>query len=156
MRIKTSIALTALTIGLAGCSYYDPYDPYDRGYGRGYDGGYDPYGRDNRYGHDRNRFGQYLYVGRDFEASRWDPRSNQFRGSGAAILDPWLAFTRQGRDIVYYRFDRDYDGSISARDADRINVWFRAYADVDRDYRLTDQEIGAALNRAVRERPRYW
>jgi hypothetical protein len=66
-------------------------------------------------------------------------------GPGARLLDPWLALTSEGRDILALGFNAGGDGYISEEMADRANVWFRRYADHNGDMRLTDEEIRVAL-----------
>jgi hypothetical protein len=85
------------------------------------------------YGYGRG-YGDYRYEGRQF-ASR----------DGGMVLDPWLAHTPEGRDIVATGFSA---GPISADRAHRANIWFRRYADTDRNLRLTDEEIRVALVQA--------
>ncbi len=75
----------------------------------------------------------------------------QLGGPGASILDPWLALTSEGRDILALGFNAGANGTISREMADRANVWFRRYADNDRDMRLTDEEIRLALAHASKE-----
>lgn len=109
--------LFAAALGTGACATY--YDDYGRGRG-----GYD-------------------YVGRDYDRPGND--CGFFRGSGGARLDPWLACTREGQGIVRRGFDRDGDRRIGAATAERANIWFRRHADTDRDLRLTDPEVRAAL-----------
>jgi hypothetical protein len=123
MRNIATGALLAAALGVAACSTY-----YDEGYRRGYGG--------------------YGYDGRDYQRIGNDCRF--FRGGGAERLDPWLACTREGRGIVRDRFDRDRDRRIGRATADRANIWFRRHADGDRDMRLTDREIRAALVNGAR------
>lgn len=61
-------------------------------------------------------------------------------------LDPWLADIWEGRKFVrdHYRVTRW--NTIDEDDAENANVFFRRWADHDRDYRLTDTEIHTALN----------
>jgi hypothetical protein len=66
-------------------------------------------------------------------------------GPGASILDPWLALTAEGRAILAAGFDMPRDGFVPDDVAARANVWFRRYADHNRDMRLTDEEIRTAL-----------
>jgi hypothetical protein len=121
MRKAAIGALFTAALGITACeTYYDGHD----GYGRGGYGGYD-------------------YVGRDYE--RLGNDCGFFRGSGGDLLDPWLACTSEGQGIVRRGFDSDDDGSIGRDTADRANIWFRRHADTDRDMRLTDPEIRAAL-----------
>lgn len=91
------------------------------------------------YGQAPHGYGDYRYQG------------DRFVGRGAGMLDPWLASTPEGRDIVMLGFGGDPAG-ISEEKADRANIWFRRYADTDRDLRLTDEEIRIALVQASRQR----
>lgn len=86
-------------------------------------------------------YGDYRYEGRQFG-----------RRDGRSVLDPWLAQTPEGRDIVAAGFS---PGPVDAEMAHRANVWFRRYADTDRDLRLTDEEIRVALVQASRSRSLY-
>ena len=119
MTMKLLAALAA-TAALAACAY-------------------DDYG----YGHDDDRYGDHRYAGGDYDRLGNDCRA--FRGSGGHRLDPWLACTREGEQLVARHFDRGRRGRISAATADRANIWFRVHADTNRDRRLTDGEIKAAL-----------
>lgn len=87
------------------------------------------------YAHQRG-YGDYRYEGRQFA-----------RSDGGSVLDPWLAQTPEGRDIVSTGFAA---GPLSADVAHRANIWFRRYADTDRDLRLTDEEIRIALVQVAR------
>ena len=122
---KSSVALLAVVAALAACSTYDD------GYGRG----------------------GYQYSGSDYD--RLGNDCGTFGGSGGELLDPWLACTGEGEDLVRAKFDRDHDGRIGRKTADRANVWFRRHADTDRNMRLTDPEIKAALVTHVRHAGRY-
>ena len=135
MRPAAIGALFTAAIGVAACaSYYDD----DRGYGR------DGYGS----------YGGYHYDGRDYQ--RLGNRCGFFRGSGGNRLDPWLACTDEGQEIIRRGFDEDQDRSIGKRTADQANIWFRRHADRNRDMRLTDREIRIALSEATRyDRRRY-
>ena len=66
-------------------------------------------------------------------------------GPGLAILDDWLKDTREGRIVVTMGFAEAHQGDVSEDVAHRVNVWFRRYADRDRDMILTDPEIRTAL-----------
>ena len=126
MRKAATLLLLAAAFGVAGCETYD-----DDGYrGRG------------------DRYGGYDYVGSDYE--RLGNDCDAFGGEGGDMLDPWLACTHEGRDLVRALFDRD--GRIDSETADRANIWFRRYADHDRDLCLTDPEIRAALVTHARHR----
>ena len=122
---KSSVALLVATVALAGCAT----------------------------DHDRYGRGDYRYSGSDYE--RLGNDCGSFRGSGGALLDPWLACTGEGEDLVRAMFDGDHDGRIGRKTADRANIWFRRHADTDRNMRLTDPEIKAALVNHVRHASRY-
>ena len=89
---------------------------------------YDDYG----YGH--GRYGGYDYVGNHYD--RIGNGCGFFSGSGGDLLDPWLACTEEGQGIVRRMFDRGQNRRIGA--------------DTDRDMRLTDPEVRAALVNAER------
>ena len=105
---------------------------------------YDDYGRSR---------GGYDYVGGDYE--RLGNDCGFFRGSGGAMLDPWLACTPEGQGIVRRGFDRGQNRRLSRDTADRANIWFRRHADTNRDMRLTDPEVRAALVNGERHGGRY-
>jgi hypothetical protein len=121
MRRSGIVALLALALGVTSCAYYDDY---------AYGGG---------------RFGDYRYDGMAYDPSRWDEAAMRLQGPGAGMLDPWLALTSEGRDILAAGFGARGNGFVSAETADRANIWFRRYADSNRDMRLTDAEIRTAL-----------
>ena len=98
--------------------------------------------------HGRSGWGGYDYVGGDYD--RPGNGCGFFGGSGGARLDPWLACTEEGQGIVRRGFDSDRDRRLSARTAERANIWFRRHADTNRDLRLTDPEVRAALVNAER------
>ncbi|MEM8697074.1 MAG: hypothetical protein AAGE05_13725 [Pseudomonadota bacterium] len=125
---------TALAIGMGMLASGCAYDGYaDRGYRYApVDQGY--YGRDYRDGNG--------YAGQHGYAERYD---NAFRGSGARRLDPWLAETREGQRFVVDHYRVGPSGEIASSDAESANIFFRRWADTDRDYRLTDAEIRTAL-----------
>lgn len=89
-------------------------------------------------------YGDYAYEGRTYAGS--------FGGEGAGLLDPWLADTEEGRKIVRLGFQDASGGRIDEATADRANIWFRRYADTDRDLCLTDEEIRVALIQASLDR----
>jgi hypothetical protein len=126
------IGLFAAALGVTACAtYYD--DPSDR-YGGGRYGGY------------RYDGGAYDRIGNDCDF---------FRGRGGSMLDPWLACTLEGQDLVRMGYDRDGNRRIGADKADRANIWFRRHADTNRDMRLTDAEIRIALASAGLRTRRY-
>ena len=129
MRAAAIVTLFVAALGAAACETY--YDDYGRGSGS--------YGRD---------YGRYDYVGRDYD--RLGNDCGFFAGAGGELLDPWLACVREGQQLVRDRYDRDQDRRIDAETADEANVWFRFHADHNRDMRLTDAEIRAALVNHVR------
>ena len=124
MRAAAIMTLFAAALGAAACATY--YDDY--GSGRSY--------------------GNYRYAGGDYD--RLGNDCGFFQGSGGALLDPWLACTREGQELVRYRYDSDEDRRIGNDKADEANVWFRRHSDTNRDMRLTDAEIRAGLVNAAR------
>lgn len=118
--------LSLLTGGAAlasgGCASDDLYYPY--GYGAA------PYG-------------DYAYAGQTWRERR--PYEGELVGPGVEKLDPWLSETPEGRAIVTLGFQDAARGEVSDETADRANIWFRFYADGDRDMRITDPEIRTAL-----------
>jgi hypothetical protein len=124
MRNTAIGALLAAALGVTACATY-----YDEGYDRG------------------RGYGGYGYDGRDYQ--RLGNDCGFFTGRGGARLDPWLACTREGQQIVRYGFDDDQDRRLKAKTADRANIWFRRHADANRNMRLTDAEIRAALVNAA-------
>jgi hypothetical protein len=120
MRHAAIAALLAASLGMSACQTY----------------GNDGY-------RSQGRYGGYDYSGRDYD--RLGNDCGFFRGSGGGLLDPWLACTREGQDLVRRMFDKGQNRRISRETADRANIWFRRHADHNRDMRLTDPEIKAAL-----------
>ena len=94
----------------------------------------------------------YAYAGTEYD--RLGNDCGTFTGSGGDMLDPWLACTGEGEDLVRVMFS-GRDGRIDEATADRANIWFRRHADTDRDMRLTDPEIKAALVNHIRHASRY-
>jgi hypothetical protein len=139
-----AMALLLAAAGLSACtSYYD-----DHAYGPGY------YSySDNRGWDDVGPYGDYRYEGDYYGSGRWQGRDASLSGDGVERLDPWLALTPEGRDIVTLGFAADDDGWISEDAAERANIWFRRYADTNDDLRLTDPEIRLALVQGSRDRP---
>jgi hypothetical protein len=122
MRRAIPVTLTAsAALGLAACAHDD-----FRGW-PGYAAPHSP----------------YVYAGRTWAERRL--YSGELRGPGVAMLDPWLRETREGRAIVTLGFHAAAEGFVSEEIADRANIWFRHYADSDRDMRITDPEIRTAL-----------
>jgi hypothetical protein len=122
MRRGIIAALFITAVGVTACAYYDDY-------ALAASGRYAPYGYDGA-----------IYAGYH--------GPTHFTGDGAAVLDPWLAHTAEGRRLVSSRFDASRDGRIGDETARLANAWFRRQADADRDMRLTDKEIRLALARA--------
>lgn len=96
---------------------------------------YDDYGMQQAHG-----YGDYGYDG------------GAYSGRRGELLDPWLASTAEGQQIVRMGFADHPSGRISEESAHRANVWFRRYADTNRDLRLTDEEIRIALVQAAQQR----
>ncbi len=74
---------------------------------------------------------------------------SELRDPGLIMLDPWLKETPEGQAIVTLGFRDAARGHVSEEIAHRANIWFRRYADHDRDMRLTDPEIRTALVQAA-------
>ncbi len=126
MRRPVIALLFTAALGVSACAYYDDY-----GYGQGY-------------GYNGHRYGDYRYDGREYAG--WSRESrDHFTGNGAALLDPWLVQTKEGRTVVAAGPDQGRPRLVSADTAHRANAWFRRYADRDRNLQLTDPEIRAAL-----------
>lgn len=123
MRKAAIGALFVSALGMAACATY-------------YDG-------DERHGMHGRSYGGYAYQGGDYDRIAND--CGFFGGSGGRTLDPWLACTREGQGIVRRGFDGDDDRRLGRRTAERANIWFRRHADTNRDMRLTDPEVRAAL-----------
>ena len=90
------------------------------------------------------RHGGYAYAGGEWDGPR-GAYAGDLDGPGVSMLDPWLRETREGRAIVTLGFRDAARGYISDDVAHRANIWFRRYADHDRDMRITDPEIRTAL-----------
>ena len=73
----------------------------------------------------------------------------ELSGPGLAILDDWLKDTREGNVIVTMGWAEAHRGFVSEDVAHRVNIWFRRYADHDRDMIVTDPEIRTALVHAA-------
>ena len=56
---------------------------------------------------------------------------------------------REGVTIVSLGFRDAAEGEVSEDVAHRANIWFRRYADSNRDMRITDEEIRVALVQAA-------
>ena len=84
------------------------------------------------------------YGGAEWSGTRM-PYQGPLSGPGVETLDPWLRETEEGRAIVTMGFMDAAQGIVSDDVAHRANIWFRRYADHDRDMRITDPEIRTAL-----------
>ena len=93
---------------------------------------------------DHGRPGAYGYDGGEWSGER-RPYEGELHGPGVGLLDPWLKETREGRAIVTVGWMDTAEGYVSEEIAHRVNIWFRRYADHDRDMRITDPEIRIAL-----------
>jgi hypothetical protein len=132
MRRRTLLTLLALA-GVSACAW--GYDEHYYGSGRADYAAPAP-----------------VYRGRAWAAPQ-PPRApfeGALRGPGLAQLDDWLKDTPEGRAIVTLGFTDAADGVISEETADRANIWFRRYADTNRDMIVTDPEIRTALVAASR------
>jgi hypothetical protein len=130
MQGRAIFLLLALALGVSSCAYYDDLAHASPG----------------------PRYGGYDYVGEAYDGAGWEEKRMRLAGPGADLLDPWLALTSEGRDIVALGFRAGGEGHVSEEMAERANIWFRRYADHDRDMRLTDEEIRTALAHAASER----
>src|SRR3712207_5528948 len=83
--------------------------------------------------YDDDRSDRYRYEGSDWSERRGSPLT----GPGADRLDPWLSETEEGWAILRNRWTRR-GGWIDEEGAERANIWFRRFADVDGDLCLTD------------------
>ena len=97
---------------------------------------YDRYGYDG-YGPEPG-YDEHAYVGDDWQMPD-DPNGR---------LDPWFEDTEEGREIVERTFG---DQSWHPAQAARLNLRFRLFADTDRDFRVTDEEVRLALVRCARQ-----
>lgn len=111
--------------------------------GQRYDEGFDDrgYDREDRTPDWKYRDGESEGKGAYYDGGRYGPRG--IGGAGGNRLDPWLSDTKGGERFVRLKFERA--GRIRAATARRANIWFRRYADTNRDLRLTDPEIRIAL-----------
>ena len=123
-RVLATFAAGLAAVSATGCA--DDY--YGAGYGRG-----PAYGPDG-----------YAYDGRAWAGER-RPFAGELHGPGIALLDPWLKETAEGRAVVTLGFNEAAEGFVSEEIAHRANIWFRRYADENRDMRITDPEIRTAL-----------
>ena len=141
MRRRALIAACSV-LGLAACTWGD--DGY-WGYG-------DPF-----VAYSGDPYGGYAYRGEQWTGETRRPYEGELRGPGVEILDDWLKETREGQAVVTLGFRDAGAGFVSEDVAHRANIWFRRYADHDRDMVITDPEIRTALvaaaGRYVRRRP---
>jgi len=86
----------------------------------------------------------YGYSGREWAEPR-RPYEGALSGPGLATLDDWLKDTREGNVIVTMGWREAGGGFVSEDVAHRANIWFRRYADRNRDMIITDPEIRTAL-----------
>lgn len=93
-------------------------------------------------------YGGHAYEGREWSGPR-RAYGGELSGPGLAILDDWLKETREGNVVVTMGFAEARRGFVSEDVAHRVNLWFRRYADHDRDLILTDPEIRTALVHAA-------
>ena len=114
-RVLTTLTAGLAVLGAAGCAT----DPY--GYG-----------------------GDPAYAGSAWSGER-RPWQGDLHGPGLNVLDPWLKETAEGRAVVTLGFNTAAEGFVSEEVAHRANIWFRRYADENRDMRITDPEIRTAL-----------
>lgn len=98
--------------------------------------GYDGYGYP---------YGDYAYRGSEWRDHAARDLPDALTGPGVEILDDWLKGTREGRAIVTLGFRDAGTGEVSEDVAHRANIWFRRYADSNRDRVITDPEIRTAL-----------
>lgn len=134
MRIIPIIIAALLAVGIVspasahdrrGPAYHGNDGYLDRTAAPGY------WGRDRR---DRGIVVRGVRLPRHLEVSR------------RVRLDPWLADTWEGRTFVRQHYHVTRWNTIDEDDAENANVFFRRWADHNRDYRLTDAEIRTALD----------
>ena len=118
--MRLVLILIAALVGAAAPAAAQVDDGFDD---RGYD-------RQDRTPDWNYRRGEWPGKGAYYDGGRYGPRG--LLGDGAA-LDPWLAEPSAARAV------------LAARNPAKANRWFRKLADRDRDARLTDREIEAAL-----------
>lgn len=139
-RLSHLIVAAGAALTLSACATY--YDDYHHGYGDPY---YGPQGADYA-------MGDYAYDGEDYAYDYAGALPDEgLEGPGVELLDPWLRHTVEGRHIVALGFRDAGHGYVDEDVAHRANIWFRRYADSDRDMRLTDPEIRIALVQAARD-----
>jgi hypothetical protein len=138
--LRQALLMGLAASGLSACAwgyngYYGPGYSYPYGYQTGYNYGYG--------------------SGPVYQGSQWtsapapqaarQPYTGELSGPGVAQLDEWLRDTTEGRAIVTLGFRDAVHGVISEDVANRANIWFRHYADYNRDMTITDEEIRVAL-----------
>jgi hypothetical protein len=89
-------------------------------------------------------YGDYGYSGGHWAGPR-QPYEGELDGPGVELLDRWLIETAEGRAVVTLGFSDAANGFVTEDVAHRANIWFRRYADENRDLRITDPEIRTAL-----------
>lgn len=119
--MRRALATLVPALGLAACAWGD--------YGYG-DGG-------------------YTYQGREWAPGE-HPRSprpylGDLTGPGLELLDEWLRDTDEGKAILSLGWREARGGHVSEDVAHRANIWFRRFADSNRDMTITDPEIRIAL-----------
>jgi hypothetical protein len=140
----------ALLIGFAACGLSACSWGYDGVYGPGYTYpyGYSAAGYTYGYG------ARPVYAGAQWAApavpqavspAPRQPHTGPLTGPGVGVLDDWLRDTTEGRAIVTLGFHDAAEGMVSEDVAQRANIWFRYYADHNRDMTITDEEIRTAL-----------
>lgn len=122
---RRALLIPLALAGLSACSW---------GYGEHHGSGWTVYAPS----------GPPAYRGREWAEPR-RPFEGALTGPGLAILDDWLKETPEGRAVVTLGFRDAARGAVSEDVAHRANLWFRLYADQDRDMILTDPEIRTAL-----------
>ncbi len=108
---------------------------------------HDPYGYGSYGAFDTGHY-DAQYSGGAWSGPRVPYAGSGLEGPGVAVLDPWLLETAEGQTIIRAGFRGAQTGFIDEDTAHRINIWFRRYADSNRDLQLTDPEIRLALVQA--------
>jgi hypothetical protein len=143
--LRQALSITLAASGLCACAW-----GYDGNYGQGYSY---PYGYTAPAGYAQGYGAGPVYQGAQWAAPRpvaapqapRQPYTGQLSGPGVETLDEWLRDTAEGRAIVTLGFHDAAEGVISEDVAQRANIWFRHYADNNRDMTITDEEIRTAL-----------
>lgn len=139
--LRQALLIGLAASGLSACAW--GYDGY-AGPGYAYPSGY-------VYPNGYNYFSGPVY----YQGTQWAtppapmaPRqayTGELTGPGVPILDEWLRDTAEGRAIVTLGFRDAVHGVVGEDVAQRANLWFRHYADQNRDMTLTDDEIRTSL-----------